>query len=162
MRIFQICASIKLCPRRLFDLSSRKGRYSRAKYRSKKKYQVTISLQTPIGNERGITARTKLHFLHIMQVRQLSPGICHVKMYGKRDSMPALASIRKFPHIETTVSTSCKYAVLHSQLCRYAYRCTRRDYFVDAASKLMRDMWLHGYDMKFLRCILYTFQGSSR
>ena len=27
-------------------------------------------------------------------------------MYDKRDSMPALASYRKFPHIETTVSTS--------------------------------------------------------
>ena len=81
-----------------------------------------------------------------------------VKMYDKRDSMPALASYRKFPRIETTVSTSCKYAVFHSQLCRSAYRCTRRDYFVDAASRLMRDMWLHGYDLKSLRRKLYNFQ----
>ena len=100
-----------------------------------------------------------VHFLD-MQIIQLSPGICDVKMYDKRDSMLALASYRKFPHIETTttVSTSCKYAVLHSQLCRFAFRCTRRDYFVDAASRLMRDMWLHGYDLKFLRCKLYNFQ----
>ena len=94
-----------------------------------------------------------VHFLDNMQIMQLSPGIFDVKMY-------ALASYRKFPHIETTVSTSCKYAVCHSQLCRFAYRCTRRDYFVDAASRLMGDMWLHGYDMKFLRCKLYNFQAT--
>ena len=66
-------------------------------------------------------------------------------MYDKRDNMPALASYRKFPHIEKTVSTRCKYAVFYSQLCRFAYRCTRRDYFVDPASRLKIDMWLHGY-----------------
>ena len=49
-----------------------------------------------------------VHFLDNMQIMQLSPGICDAKMYDKRDSMPALASYRKFPHIETTVSTSCK------------------------------------------------------
>ena len=66
------------------------------------------------------------------------PVYYSLKMYDKRDSMPALASYRKFPHIETTVSTSCKYAVLHSQLlCRFAYRCTRREYFVDAASRII-------------------------
>ena len=84
-----------------------------------------------------------------MQIVQLSPGICHVEMYDKRDistGMPALASTyRKCPRIETTVSTSCKYAVLRSQLCRFAYLCIRRSYFVDAASRLIRDnMWLHG------------------
>ena len=71
-----------------------------------------------------------------------------------------LASYRTFPHIETTVSTSCKQAVFYSQLCRFAYRCTRRDYFVDAASRLMRDVWLHGYDLKFKRCKLYNFQAT--
>ena len=89
---------------------------------------------------------------------KLSPGICDVKMYDKRDSMPALASYRNFPHIETTVSTSRKYAVFHSQLCRFAYRCTRRNNFVDAASRLLRDMWLHGYDLKSLRRKLYNFR----
>ena len=103
-----------------------------------------------------------VHFLDNMQIMQLSPGICDVKMYDKRDSMPALASYRKFPHIETTVFTSCKYAVFHSQLCRFAYRCTRRDYFVDAVSRPMRDMWLRGYDMKFLRCKVYNFQATFR
>ena len=78
----------------------------------------------------------------------------------KLPSMPALASYRTFPHIETTVSTSCEQAVFYSQLCRFAYRCTRRYYFVDAASRLMRDVWLHGYDLKFLRCKLYSFQAT--
>ena len=55
-----------------------------------------------------------VHFLDNMQIMQLSPGICDVKMYDKRGSMPALASYRKFPHIETTVSTSCKQAVFYS------------------------------------------------
>ena len=99
-----------------------------------------------------------VHFLDIMQIMQLSPGICDV-MYDKRDSMSALASYRKFPHIETTVSTSYKYAVFHttsSQLCRFACRCTRRDCFIDAAYRLMRDMWRHGYDPKFLRCKLLS------
>ena len=49
-----------------------------------------------------------VHFLVNMQIMHLSPGICNVKMYDKPDSMPALASYRNFPHIETTVSTSCK------------------------------------------------------
>ena len=34
-----------------------------------------------------------VHFLD-MQIIQLSPGICDVKMYDKRVSMPALASLK--------------------------------------------------------------------
>ena len=49
-----------------------------------------------------------VHYLANMQIMHLSPGICNVKMYDERDSMPALASYRNFPQIETTVSTSCK------------------------------------------------------
>ena len=50
---------------------------------------------------------------------QLSPGICDVKMYDKRDSMPALASYRKFSHIETTVSTSCKLVNMLSSIVNF-------------------------------------------
>ena len=60
--------------------------------------------------------RPSVHFLD-MEIVQLSSEIYDVKMYDKRDSRPAaIASYRKFPHFETTVSTSCKYAVLHNQL----------------------------------------------
>ena len=93
-----------------------------------------------------------VHFLDICaQIMQL--------YYLQGSVSMILASYRKFPHIETTVSTSCKCAVLYnSQLYRFAYyRCTRRDYFVDAACRIMRDTWLHGYDLKFLRP-LYHFQ----
>ena len=50
--------------------------------------------------------------------------------------------------IETTVPTSYsyKYAVLHSQLWRFACRCARKEHFVDAASRLTRDI----YDPKLL------------
>ena len=64
---------------------------------------------------------SSVHFLD-MQIIQLLPGICDVKMYDKQDSIPAVATYRKLPHIEATVSTSGKYAVLNSQLCRFAYR----------------------------------------
>ena len=64
-----------------------------------------------------------VHFLDVEIIQPL-PGACEVKMYDKRDNIPTLASYRKFPHIETTISVRCKYAVLHSQLCRFSYRCT--------------------------------------
>ena len=66
-------------------------------------------------------------------------------MYDKRYNMPTLASYRRFPHIETTISVRCKYAVLHSQLCRFSYRCTQREHFIEAASRLIRDMYAQGY-----------------
>ncbi|CAN0173407.1 unnamed protein product, partial [Ascophyllum nodosum] len=80
-----------------------------------------------------------------------------VKMYDKRDNMTTLASYRKFPHIETTIAIRCKYAVLHSQLCRFAYRCTQRQHFIEAASRLIRDMYTNGYDLKLLRRKLFNF-----
>ena len=81
-----------------------------------------------------------VHFLD-MEIIQPLPGVCEVKMYDKRDNMPTLASYRKFPHIETTIAIRCKYAVLHSQLCRFSYRCTQRQHFIEAASRLIRDMY---------------------
>ena len=77
-----------------------------------------------------------VHFLDMEIIRPLPPGICEVKMYDKRYNMPTLASYRKFPHIETTISVRCKYAALHSQLCRFSYRCTQRQHFIEAASRL--------------------------
>ena len=50
-----------------------------------------------------------IHFLDMEIVQPLFPGVCGVKMYGKRDKMPSLASYRRFPHIETTISIRCKY-----------------------------------------------------
>ena len=52
----------------------------------------------------------RIHFLD-MEILQPLTGFCEVKMYDKRDNMPTLASYRKFSHIETTVSVSCKFAV---------------------------------------------------
>ena len=80
-------------------------------------------------------------------------------MYNKRDNMPTLASYRRFPHIETTVSVRCKYAVLDSQMCWFPYRCTQREYFIEAASRLISDMYAQGYDLKLLGRKLYNFQS---
>ena len=100
-----------------------------------------------------------IHFLD-MEIIQPLPEVCSLKMYDKRDNMPTLASYRRFPHIETTISVWCKYAVLHSQLCWFSYRCTQREHFVEAASRLIRDMYTQGYDLKLLRRKLYNFQST--
>ena len=100
-----------------------------------------------------------IHFLD-MEIIQPLPEVCSLKMCDKRDNMPTLASYRRFPHIETTISVWCKYAVLHSQLCWFSYRCTQREHFVEAASRLIRDMYTQGYDLKLLRRKLYNFQST--
>ena len=99
------------------------------------------------------------HFLD-MEIKQPLPGVCEVKIHDKRDNMPTLASYRKFPHIETTISVRCNYTVLHSQLCRFSYRCTQRQHFIEAASRLIRDMYTNGYDLKLLRRKLFNFQST--
>ena len=102
-----------------------------------------------------------VHCLDMEIIQPLPPGACEVKMYDKRDNMPTLASYRKFPHIETTISVRCKYAVLHSQSCRFSYRCTQRQHFIEAASRLIRDMYTQGYDLKLLRrSKLFNFQST--
>ena len=100
-----------------------------------------------------------IHFLD-MEIIQPRPGVCEVKLYDKRDSMTSLASYRRFPHMETTISVRCKYAVLHRQLCRFSYQCTQRQHFIEAASRLIRDMYTQGYDLKLLRRKLYNFQST--
>jgi len=93
-----------------------------------------------------------------MEIVQDGCGTTHLKMYDKRDSMTTLALYRKFPHIETKLSARCKYAVLHSQLCRFASRCTRIVYFEVAAAKLMTAMLDHFYDPTQLYHKLHNFR----
>ena len=66
-------------------------------------------------------------------------------MYDKRDSMASLALYRKFPDVEAKLSVRCKYSVSHSQLCRFAARCTRIGFFEIAAAKLISSMIDHFY-----------------
>ena len=96
------------------------------------------------------------------EILQPLPELCEVNMHNKRDNMLAhlgFVQYRKFSHIETTVSVSCKYAVLHSQLDRFSYRCTKRVYFIVAASRLIRDIYGQVYDLKLLRRNLHNFQS---
>ena len=80
-----------------------------------------------------------------------------LRVYDKRGEMPVLCRYRKFPHVETKLSQRCLYAVLHSQLCRFAVRCTRIEYFEVAAAKLMADMCLHLYNRERLDNKLFSF-----
>ena len=102
-----------------------------------------------------------LVYIFDMEIIQPLTGVCDVKIYYRRDNMPTLASYRRFPHIETTISVRCKYAVLHSQLCRFSYRCTQREHFIEDASRLIKDIYTQGYDPKLLRrSKLYNFQST--
>ena len=101
----------------------------------------------------------RVHFLD-MEIVQHRPGKSEIRMYDKRDHMPTLAKYRKFPHIETILSVRCKYATLHSQLCRFSYRCTQASYFAVAAARLIRSMWLQGYKLHVLRNKLHNFQDT--
>ena len=76
-----------------------------------------------------------------MEIVQPFPRVCGVKIYDKRDKMPTLASYRRFPHIETTISKikSYKYAVFHSQLICRSHIVAHREFFIEAASRLIRD-----------------------
>ena len=103
--------------------------------------------------------RPSVHFLD-MDIIQPLPGACEVKMYDKHDNMSTLVLYRKFPYIETTIFVRCKYSVLHSQLCRFSYRCTQRQHFIEAASRLIRDMYTQGHDLKLLRRTLFNFQST--
>ena len=83
-----------------------------------------------------------MYFLN-MEIIQPLPGACEVKIYDKRDNMPTLAAYRKFPHIETTISVRCKYAVLHSQSCRFSYRFLN-DRFPTTYIRIFRNNTVHG------------------
>ena len=110
---------------------------------------TTVSI---LREQRG----SSLNFLD-MTILQQVPGISQVRMYYKRDDMPTLRHYIKFPYVETILSVRCKYATLHSQLCRFAYRCSTMSYCARAAANLIRDMHSHGYDKAFLRRKVYNF-----
>lgn len=88
---------------------------------------------------------SNIHFLD-MEIVRYGLGPTHVKMYDKRDYMPTRANYRRFPHCETKLCKRCLFSVLHSQLCRFATRCTRIYFFETAAAGLMADMSDHFYD----------------
>lgn len=99
---------------------------------------------------------TSVHFLDMMLVQDGNSGT-HVKMYDKRDEMTSLRSYRRYPHIETKLSHRSLYSVLHSQMCRFATRCTRIEYFEIAVAKLMTDMIDNHYVEQFLSSKLHNF-----
>ena len=96
------------------------------------------------------------HFLDMKIIQDGIRGI-QVQMYDKRDAMPSLQNYRKFPHIETKLAKRSLDSVLHSQLCRFAVRCTRIKFFEIAAAKLMTDMIDNHYPSRSLSNKLHNF-----
>ena len=93
-----------------------------------------------------------------MHIAQNASG-SYVTVFDKRDTLPSLQHYRRFPHFETLRSLRCKYAVFHSQMCRFAARCTRTTAFERATAKLLSDMLRHHYRVRPLRSKLYNFSS---
>ena len=96
-----------------------------------------------------------------MDILYSTPGVSQIKMYDKRDHMGTLEDYRKYPHIETRLSNSCKNATLHCQLCRFAIRSSEIDFFQNAAAKVMKDMFNNRYNKVKLRNKSHNFKVPS-
>ena len=98
----------------------------------------------------------------------LAPTHMHSTVWQKRDHMPVFqhnsatgtTAYRRFPHIESKIADSAKYAVYTSQLHRFAGICSTFSAFHHHAVKLMSEMVLHGYQYRRLRRSLLQFKGS--
>ena len=53
---------------------------------------------------------------------------------------------QRAPHIETELSTQCKYGVIHSQMHRFSRRLRRAPLFCKATGQLLANLIQHGYD----------------
>ena len=115
-------------------------------------------IDNPISIIKEQTGDT-VHFLD-MEILQSIPGVSQIKMYDKRDHMETLENYRRYPHVETRLLTSCKYATLHCQLCRFSIRCSEIKFFQTAAAKLMKDMIKNKYNREKLRNKLHNFKNS--
>ena len=70
----------------------------------------------------------------------------HCALYYKKDAMPGQAGRRRAPHIDTELSTQCKYGVIHSQMHRFSRRLRRAPLFCKATGQLLANLIQHGYD----------------
>ena len=60
--------------------------------------------------------------------------------------MPGQAGRRRAPHIDTELSTQCKYGVILSQMHRFSRRLRRAPLFCKATGQLLANLIQHGYD----------------
>ena len=104
--------------------------------------------------------RSSVHFRD-MEIFQSTPGVSQIKMYDKRDNMGMLEDYRNYPHIETRLSNSCKYATLHCQLlCRFTIRCSEIEFIQNAGAELMKGTISNRYNRLKLRNIFHNFKSS--
>ena len=59
--------------------------------------------------------------------------------------MPGQAGRRRAPHIDTELSTQCKYGAIHSQMHRFSRRLRRAPLFCKATGQLLANLIQHGY-----------------
>lgn len=74
-------------------------------------------------------------------------------LYDKRTMLATqgrMSDVRRFPHVESTLTEGCKYNVLTGFLHRIHGVVTRRDLFVKRAAEGITRMWQHGYDKRQL------------
>ena len=76
-------------------------------------------------------------------------GGFYTDLYDKRDVLAAqvkMSSVLKFPHIQSRLSTACKYGCMTSFLHRIHRGVMRRRLFVRRAAERVIFMAVHGYD----------------
>ena len=79
-------------------------------------------------------------------------GVLGWQGYDKRDGMfvlgEAMSALRNFPHSKTSLSDSCKYPIVTSELCRFARVFKNRFAFADKVVQYTRELIKGGYDQQ--------------
>ena len=71
------------------------------------------------------------------------------KLYDKKAELISKGlKINKFPHVQSKITTKCKYGVITSQLHRYNQVCTKTKFFMAAATDLYATFIKKGYQNK--------------
>ena len=87
-------------------------------------------------------------------------GTWQSKLYDKRVGLQSKGlKLNKFPHLETKITTRCKYGLISSQLNRFKTVCTQT---LDAATKLYTEYIDKGYDQRLVDKRVYKFLRRER
>jgi hypothetical protein len=100
----------------------------------------------------------EIHYLD-MYIRDDGHGM-YTTVYDKRTALAAagmMGEVRRFPHVLSKLSETCKYAVLTSFLNALHDRVMRKGEFVKYAAERVLDMRSHGYSLDKLMDKLFSF-----
>ena len=68
----------------------------------------------------------------------------------------------EFPHLETKITTRCKYGVIRSQLLRFKTVCTQTSQFLEATTTRYSEYVGKGYDQRLVDKRVYKFLRRER